>query len=218
MPFRADFKTTRAGDFGQGNKIKLHFESGLWKVEWTPAAIFKELTDSTYLVHMFISSSTRGSIYAVNKVPLTANGKQYEVYVVPGQFDNEDQLLLALSQTLKMGRLKSRTFTKAGSRTGGCLSKLFLFHARFGDCLVARIGRGRRGLAGYLQLSVGPERQPYGRLYINKVNADDLKTLAVKGYTDTDIIAGPGRKPGVRKPWPGLDGKLTIITSDGQTK
>jgi hypothetical protein len=106
IPFRADFKTARAGDFGQDNNLKLHFEEGQWKVEWTPAAIFKELTDNTYLVHLFRSSATRGSIFAANKVPLTATDTQYEVYVVPGQIDNEEQLLIVLSQTLKLDQAK----------------------------------------------------------------------------------------------------------------
>ena len=219
VPFRADFKTTRASDFGQDNKLKLRFESGQWKVEWTPAVIFKELTDSTYLVHMFTSSSTRGSIFAANKVPLTATDMQYEVYVVPGQIDNEDQLLLVLSQTLKLEPAKIKDLYKGGQPDWRMPIKTLPSSTQ--ESVIV----GLRELAGVGVDETGIRSYPQGQSashtvgYINKVSAEDLKTLAAKGYTETDIIGRTGAEAwGEETLAGGLGGKLTIISPDGQTR
>ncbi len=218
VPFHVDFKTNRAGDFSQDNVIKLHFEDGAWKVEWSPAAIFKELTDSTYLVHLYKSSATRGSIFAANKVPLTSTDNQFEVYVVPGQIENEDQLLLTLSQTLKMEPAKIKDLYKSGQPDWRMPIKTLPSSTE--QSIVA----GLRELPGVGVDEQGIRSYPLGNSashtvgYINKVNADDLKTLASKGYTEDDIVGRTGVEAWAEETLAGgLGGKLTVIGSDGQT-
>ncbi|MBN9392338.1 MAG: penicillin-binding protein 2 [Chloroflexi bacterium] len=219
VPFHADFKTVRAGDFSQDNKVRLHFEDGQWKVEWSPAAIFKELTDSTYLVHMYLSSSTRGSIFAANKFPLTATDIQYEVYVVPGQIENEQQLLLTLSQTLQMDQNKIKDLYKDGQPDWRMPIK------KLPSSTPESVINGLRDLAGVGVDEQGirsyPQHQSASHTvgYINKVSADDLKTLAAKGYTEDDIIGRTGVEAWAEGTLAGgFGGKLTVISPDGQTK
>lgn len=218
VPFHADFKTNRAGDFGQDNTLKLHFEDNSWKVEWSPAAIFKELTDSTYLVHLYKSSSTRGTIYAANKVPLTSTDNQFEVYVVPGQIENEDQLLLTLSQTLKMDPAKIKDLYKNGQPDWRMPIKTLPSTTE--QSIIA----GLRELPGVGVDEQGVRNYPNGPSashtvgYINQVNADDLKTLAAKGYTEDDIVGRTGVEAWAEETLAGgLGGKLTVIGSGGQT-
>lgn len=218
VPFRADFKTTRAGDFGQDNILKLHFEDGAWKVEWSPAAIFKELTDTTFLVHLYKSSATRGSIFAANKVPLTSTDNQYQVYVVPGQIENEDQLLLTLSQTLKMDPQKIKDLYKNGKPDWRMPIKTLPSSTE--QSIVA----GLRELPGVGVDEEGIRSYPMGQSashtvgYINNVSADDLKTLGAKGYSEDDIVGRTGVEAWAEETLAGgLGGKLTVIGADGQT-
>ncbi|MDB5082281.1 MAG: penicillin-binding protein 2 [Chloroflexi bacterium] len=218
IPFRSEFKTTRAGDFGQDNKIRLHFEEGQWKVDWTPAVIFKELSESTHLVHMFRSSATRGAIFAANKVPLTATDRQFVVYVVPGQIDNEEQLLIILAQTLKMEPNKIKDLYKKGQPDWRMPIKTLPSSTQ--DSIIA----GLRELAGVGVDEEGIRSYPLGVSashtvgYINKVSAQDLKTLGPRGYTEDDIIGRSGVEAwGEETLAGGLGGKLTVVSQGGQT-
>jgi penicillin-binding protein 2 len=83
---------------------------------------------------------------------------------------------------------------------------------------------GLRELAGVGVDEGGIRSYPQGQSashtvgYINKVNAEDLKTLAAKGYTEDDIIGRTGVEAwGEEILAGGLGGKLTIIQPDGQT-
>jgi penicillin-binding protein 2 len=216
-PFKATFKTVRVGEFSQDNKLPLQSEGGPWRVAWTPACFFKQLDNSTYLVRMVAANPERGEIQARNG-PLTQLAVLYQVFVVPGQITNEDQVLTSMSQLLKMDKDKIKNLYVNGQadwrmpirdlpaatppETIDALKKL------------GGVGVDEGRTRGY------PQKQSACHVvgYINAVNADDLKTLAAKGYSEDDRIGRVGVEAwGEEILAGGRAGKLTVIRRDGST-
>ncbi|HEX2915504.1 MAG TPA: penicillin-binding protein 2 [Chloroflexia bacterium] len=216
VPFKANFKTVRVGDFSQDNKLNLQSDNGDWKVEWSPAAIFKELDNSTYLVHMIRLNSDRGQIIARNNQPLTQDVSLFQIYVVPGQIENEDELLNTMSQALKMDKDKIKNLYKNGQPNWRMPIKDLPANTP-PDVLdslraIKGVGVDEGKTRGY------PQKESASQVvgYINAINADDLKTLAAKGYTEDDKIGRVGVEAwGEDILAGGFGGKLTIIQSDG---
>jgi penicillin-binding protein 2 len=216
VPFKASFKTNRVGDFSQDNKLNMVLESGSWKVDWTPAAIFKELDNTTYLVRLIPASSTRGEIFARDSQPLTAPAKLYQVYVVPGQVKDENNLLAVLSSVLAMDPDKIKALYKDGQLDWRMPIK-DLPGTTPPDKInslkaVAGVGVDEATTRGY------PQNYSASQIvgYISSINGDELKDLAAKGYTDTDVIGKSGVEQWGEEILAGsFGGKLTVIRRDG---
>ncbi len=215
VAFKASFKTARVGDFSQDNKLPLQLEGGMWRVDWSPACFFKELDNTTYLVRMITLSPERGEIVARGGA-LTAQATLYEVFVVPGQIDNEEKLLEQMSQLLKLDKEKIKNLYKDGQPTWRMPIKN-LPASTPPDTITAL-----KGIEG-VGVDDGKQRSyPQGPLtahvsgYMNNITAEDLKTLAVKGYEVDDVIGRTGVEAwGEEILAGGKAGKLTIIRRDG---
>lgn len=218
VPFKANYKTTRVGDFSQDNKLNLVFEGGSWKVDWTPAAIFKELDNTTYLVRMVPTASTRGDISTRDNQPLTAPTKLYQVYVVPGQIKDENNLLAVLSSTLAMDPDKIKALYKDGQPDWRMpikdLPGNFDANKIAAMKAVPGVGVDEASARGYPQSYSAS--QVVG--YVAAINADELKELAPKGYTQDDVIGKAGVELWGEEILAGtFGGKLTVIQRDGST-
>lgn len=217
VPFKATFRTIRVGEFSQDNKLPMQSESGFWRIDWTPACYFKELDNTTYLVRMVSLNPDRGEILAKNG-PLTQPAPLYEIYVVPGQIENEDQLLDTMSQLLKMDKQKIKDLYKDGQPNWRMPIKNLPGNTPPAtlDALrnIKGVGVGEGSIRSY------PQGQSASQVvgYINSINADDLKTLAAKGYEVDDVIGRAGVEAwGEEILAGGRAGKLTVIRSDGGT-
>lgn len=218
VPFKASFKTTRVGDFSQDNTLNLVLESGSWKVDWTPAAIFKELDNTTYLVRLVPTRSNRGEIIGRDNSPLTAPAKLFQVYVVPGQIKDENKLLAVLSSVLAMDPLKIKALYKDGQPEWRMpitdLPGNTPADKINGLKAVEGVGVDEAATRGY------PQNYSASQIvgYISAISAAELKDVAAKGYTEDDAIGKTGVEQWGEEILAGtFGGKLTVIRQDGTT-
>jgi penicillin-binding protein 2 len=101
VTFAADFQTALAGDFEVQNQMALAYEGGRWGVDWSPALIFPQLSDGTF-VRLTTQVPSRANIYDRNGLGLAVQGEQLqvEVGVVPDRMQDEAALLAQLSAVL----------------------------------------------------------------------------------------------------------------------
>lgn len=99
VSFSAAFRTALVGDFQVQNQMALAFEEGRWGVDWTPALIFPQLSDETF-VRMTTWSPSRGNIYDRNGLGLAVQGELVEVGVIPGDLEDEQATVSLLSEVL----------------------------------------------------------------------------------------------------------------------
>ncbi len=101
VTFAVQFQTARLGSFEVENRMALTYQEGRWGVEWSPALILPQLSDESYLYReQWVPS--RGNIYDRNGKALAVQGGVVlvEVGVVPGEIEDETELLRQLSEVL----------------------------------------------------------------------------------------------------------------------
>lgn len=72
MPFEVQYRTARFGEVRRESRIRLRWEEGRWRVDWSPTAILPELSPGR-LVRAFSEASQRGSILDDRGRPLAAS-------------------------------------------------------------------------------------------------------------------------------------------------
>ena len=99
VSFTVTIDTQLVGQFQVDNALDLAHDGQGWAVEWTPKAIFPLLVWDN-LVHMFVHVPSRGNIYDRLDMPLASEGALIELGVVPGQIEDEANLLNVLGSLL----------------------------------------------------------------------------------------------------------------------
>ncbi len=99
ISFATSFRSALAGDFIVQNQMALSYVEGRWGIDWSPALIFPQLSDDTF-VHMTTRVPARGNIYDRNGLGLAVQGDRVEIGVVPGKILDEPNLLAQLSAIL----------------------------------------------------------------------------------------------------------------------
>ncbi len=99
VAFAVTFETALVGAFEVQNQMALTYEADGWGVKWSPALIFPQLSEETF-VRLTTWSPSRGNIYDRNGLGLAVQGEQVEVGVVPGWIEDETALLAQLSAIL----------------------------------------------------------------------------------------------------------------------
>jgi len=99
ISFATSFGSALTGNFETQNQMALSYVEGRWGIDWSPALIFPQLGDDTF-VHMTSRVPARGNIYDRNGMGLAVQGEQVEIGVIPGKIQDEANLLWQLSQIL----------------------------------------------------------------------------------------------------------------------
>ncbi|MFC2015689.1 penicillin-binding transpeptidase domain-containing protein [Chloroflexota bacterium] len=99
ITFDVSLDTALFGELVIENHMSLTLEEGRWYVNWTPAMIFPQMRDGTF-VRLTTEASSRGNIYDRNGLGLAIQGLQVEVGVVPALIEDEAVLLANLSTIL----------------------------------------------------------------------------------------------------------------------
>jgi NTF2-like N-terminal transpeptidase domain/Penicillin-binding Protein dimerisation domain len=99
ISFNTSFGSALTGNFEVQNQMALSYVEGRWGIDWSPALIFPQLGDDTF-VHMTSRVPARGNIYDRNGMGLAVQGEQVEIGVIPGKIQDEANLLWQLSQIL----------------------------------------------------------------------------------------------------------------------
>jgi penicillin-binding protein 2 len=99
VAYAVTMDTALFGPLNVENEMTLRYEDGRWGVDWSPQLIFRELTAGN-LVHLTPRAPPRANIYDRNGLGLAVAGTMVTVGVVPGQIEDEGNLLAELSRVL----------------------------------------------------------------------------------------------------------------------
>ncbi len=216
LPYTVHVTTLSFGEIEERGNMELIKESNGWRVEWSPALIFRGLTDSNF-VHLFSQSPRRGTISDRNGVALATDARVWVVGVVPESIENIDSLVATLAQKLSM------TADDVRSRIDLTLPAYYFLPIKTlppdtADTMVTELHE----IPG---VTVREQRQrfyPYGDLaahmlgYMTEVSAEQLETLRDKGYREGDRIGAAGLEGTYEAQLAGLKGgTLAIVTSEG---
>ena len=205
------FTSSLVGNFTQENVIPLTHEGPSWRVEWTPSLIFREL-DGNGLVRFFPDDPIRGRILDRKGRPLAVEGLIKQVGVVPGKIANEADLLSRLSAILKIDQATIKKAYQSGQPTWFMPVKNIPNSTP--DDVVAQLN----AIPGVEVHAQEARTYPYGTLaahaigYLGEISADQLKTLAPKGYRSGDMIGQSGIEAWAEELLAGKrGGKLAVI-------
>jgi penicillin-binding protein 2 len=94
--FRGEWQTTLFGPLEFENTMTLRWESGGWKVDWSPALILPQLGDNLKLVFLD-RTPLRGNIYDQGGLGLAVDGQVVTIGVVPVWIEDEAMVIASLS-------------------------------------------------------------------------------------------------------------------------
>jgi len=169
-------------------------EKVLWRIDWKPSLIFKELDDKS-LVHRFARVPKRGTIFDRNGQPLAADFDLPVVGVVPDLMTDRERTISTLAGALGMPASDVRAKTNANVP-----SYYFI------PIKTLPFGTTDQQLQTFYDLKdlgvlVQPKTQrvyPFSDSaahilgYMKEVSADDLKQLSAQGFSEGDFIGADG--------------------------
>ncbi len=215
LPFDVTIKTLRVGDIKLQNTILMRPEEGKWLVDWSPTLIFPQLT-GTNLINLQNSQPPRGEIKDITGQPLAVPGTIKSVFVVPGKVTNEDQLLTGLSQALSLDKEKIKSLYINGNADWRMPIKDLPPNTP--QTTVEKLLTIPGVLVDDKTIRTYPQGPSTAHLvgYLSAVTAEDLKTLAPKGYREEDLVGRTGLEAWAEERLAGSrGGKLSVVKTDG---
>lgn len=219
FPMRVAMQSSLVGSITEDNTITLRQDGQQWRVAWTPSLIFKDLGDG--LIRFIPDIPQRGRILDRKGRPLAQQGLVTQIGVIPEQIKNEAQFLPALSKAI--GIPPDQIKAKYASAQPSWFVPLKIMPEQ----LPADIDAQLKALQGQgVAVRKVPERvYPQGTLaahivgYISDITAEELKTLAPKGYTAGDRIGRAGIEAWGEQYLAGKKGgQLTVIGPNGAVR
>lgn len=217
VPFTVKLQTARLGDINEQNVLPVVWEPDGWKIDWTPAVIFKDLT-AERKVEMVNEDPKRGGIVDRNGVPLAATGKLATLGVIPGKLPNLDQNATELAQVAGTDANALRDKLKKASPEWWVPIKNFPYDKKAE--LEARFANTPGVLVEDKSIRTYPQGQSGAHIvgYASPLVGDDLKELAKKGYNEGDLVGRAGVEAGMEEALTGQrGGRLTIVAQNGET-
>ncbi|HLZ08122.1 MAG TPA: penicillin-binding protein 2, partial [Chloroflexota bacterium] len=215
VPMHVTYKLSVLGDVEEDNLLPLVLENGAWKIAWTPALIFRDLSP-TRTVRYDPVPGHRGSIFDRNGNVLAQDGIVLVVGIVPGEIKDEPTMLKTLSDFLK---IPADSIKKAYAGTPPD------WFVPIKDISSADSQAAHDKLDSVLGVSIREQNRrvyPYGSAaahvvgYVSRIQDSDLKTLAAKGYDASDWIGRAGLEAWGEDTLAGQKGAtLSIVEADG---
>lgn len=100
LSVRVTWDTSVVGTFSRDYDVPLVFEQGRWGIVWDESLILPEL-EGGYKLFMEYRIPARANIYDINGLALAYQGNVVGLGVIPGQIEDEEGLLAALSPVLR---------------------------------------------------------------------------------------------------------------------
>ncbi|HUE76186.1 MAG TPA: penicillin-binding protein 2 [Chloroflexota bacterium] len=214
-PIQVDFETGRFGTFGESNVLPLVVEDGAWRIDWTPNLIFRDLSpDNRILMQPY--DPPRGAIVDRNGKPLAIQGKVLTLGLIPGRIENEAQALNTLAEIL--GEKPEDIKQKYQGAQPDWWVPLRDYPLDQKPALQAKI----KDIEGVLLEEKDARVYPHGSLaahvigFVGAATADDLASLAARGYDEGEIIGRAGIEASQEQVLAGVrGGKLAVVTPEG---
>lgn len=192
LPISVKMQTRQVGEIVEDNILTLVKEDDLWRVQWAPSLIFKDLADPSHLIDLNKIQSPRGAIYDRAGKPLAVEGSIITVGVVPSKIKNENEVLTRLSAATGIPRQDIQASYKGGN------PEWFYDVQSLTKERATQLQASLANLEGVdFQARAGRE-YPQGRVlsqilgWVGPIFADDLKKPEYAGYSETDLIGRDG--------------------------
>jgi penicillin-binding protein 2 len=217
VPFTIAVETGLAGPFRLDNELRLSYDGQRWGIDWTTESIVP-LLGPEKLVHMFVHTPSRATIYDRRGVALAVNENLIELGVVPGRIEDEAQLLQVLSGLLSLPQdvIQSRYISAGRPDWFMPVGEITAALAKANESQLASI-------PGITWREKAIRTYPQGDLaaqvvgYMARINADTLERLRSSGYTETDMLGVSGLEGWGESYLGGTrGGTLAIISADGR--
>ncbi|MCX2726596.1 penicillin-binding protein 2 [Thermomicrobium sp. 4228-Ro] len=217
FPIHVVRESSRVGTLEEENAIPIVREGDGYWVDWTPSLIVADLGDGR--LQWIPTVPQRGRILDWKGRPLAELGLVNKVGVVPGQIQDEQQLLERLSQLLNLPQETIRQRYAHGQ------SDWFMPIATLPDPIDPALLEQLAGVPGVV-VRQWPERvYPLGPAaahvtgYLSEVSADELPELAREGYETGDRIGRTGIEAWAEQFLRGRrGGRLVIVGPDGRER
>lgn len=217
FPIQVEINSSRIGEFTDDNQIPIIRDGEQFKVDWTPSLIFSGLGDG--LVRWTPDVPQRGRILDRKGRPLAETGFISRVGVIPGQIQNEGELLNQLSTLLEMPADKIKAKYEGGEPTW------FMPVKDYPDVMDAQLVAKLGEIPGVTiqkwparTYALGPSAAHITG-YLSEITAEELPELAKQGYVAGDMIGRGGIEASAEKWLAGKrGGTLAIIAPDGSTR
>ncbi|MGX6445583.1 penicillin-binding transpeptidase domain-containing protein [Neobacillus sp. K501] len=188
-----------------------------WYVDWNTTYIFPELKDGDK-ISLSYEAPKRGEIVDRNDNGLAVNGQVYEVGVVPGKMEGQEELVIEqLSSLLQM---TPESIEKALGASW-VKPELFVPLKKVAIDDTERVAQ-LVALEPVQTKKVGARIYPYKESaahligYVGSITAEELEKLKDKGYASTDVIGKRGLEEVYDEQLKGKSGtKITIKKPDG---
>jgi penicillin-binding protein 2 len=221
--FTVTYATSIWGAIRQENRLPLAKGADGWRVEWSPAVIFKELQGAN-LVRAVVDTPKRGAILDRNGQPLAITGSVPTVGTaknlinVPGIVPDRNGLIALLANRLAMPADEIRAkvddpktqfdiFIPLKTLPLGAPPELVDELERTPGVVVQRTPRRVYPLGATAAHIVG---------YVAPVNAEQLQKLRGDGYQTGDLVGNVGLEETFERELAGQRGaRLTIVTPEG---
>jgi penicillin-binding protein 2 len=215
--FTVLYKTGRFGDLTEQNVLPLVFEENEWRVDWTPAVLFRELTGDRK-VEVFYEDPVRGNIVDRAGKPLAVQEKLPTVGVIPGALQERDKTLADLAAYLQVN--PEGVKRKVDAAQPDWWVPLGVTPRDKREELTQRFGT-----AAGVVIEDRPARfypngptAPHIVGYVSPVLDEDLKTLAARGYGPEDVVGRSGVEAAMEDQLAGQrGGRLFIVEPSGET-
>jgi penicillin-binding protein 2 len=217
VSFNLTVDTHMVGQFQVENALDLSYDGLRWGVDWTPKTIFPLLVHDN-LVHMFVHVPPRGSIYDRRGQPMALDDTVIELGVVPGEIEDETQLLSVLSLLLGLSQYDVQAkYANAGRPDwfmpiGEVPQEVLQVNEALLSSVPGVTWRGK-------PVRAYPNGDLAGQLvgYIAEINAETLPRLQVMGYRAGDLLGVSGLEGWGEDHLVGArGGTLAIISPDGR--
>ena len=216
VSFQVTQRLALFGDLVENHELPLVQEQGVWRVVWDPGLIFNGLTP-TSTVRLIPDTPARGRILDRAGQPLAHNGSVLTVGVVPGQIADEAALVEALADSLELDPAVVKQKYQGGQPDW--FMPIADRPVTAEPALQAALGAVPGVALQQKSARVYPLGEAAAHLvgYLTRVNADDLKQLAGKGYTEDDWIGRGGLEAWGEAELAGQKGGKLVIVNDSGT-
>ncbi|MGH2603726.1 MAG: penicillin-binding transpeptidase domain-containing protein, partial [Dehalococcoidia bacterium] len=221
--YAVTYATSLWGDIREDNVLALVEQADGWRVEWSPAVIFKDLKGAN-LVRAVIDVPTRGAILDRNGTPLAVTGSVPTVGTaknlinVPGIVQDRNGLINYLSSRLQMPQEEIRAKVDDPKVQVDVFIPLKTMPVNTPPEIVAEL----EATPGVVVQQTPRRVYPYGAAaahavgYIAPITAEQLDALRGDGYQESDLVGGLGLEAAYEQQLAGRRGaRLTIITPEG---
>jgi penicillin-binding protein 2 len=205
------------GDIKEKN-VANFIEEDRWRIDWTPALIFKDLSGSN-LIHLFSLQPKRGAILDRNGEPLAITSTVVEVGVSKATIGDEATTVQFLAD--RLGMSVDEVYAKVRVDLPDYYFipiKTLPYNADQG--LVAEL----RANPNVILHDTDTRVYPHGSLaahvvgYMGKISPEELEELKPEGYTDQDMVGKAGIEGIFEKELAGTRGaRLAVISPEGAT-